>query len=350
MSEARDVRSVLDAAEQAAAASDYTLAEQLLRDAAALQEASLGPLHPDLANTLNNLGIVCEITEKPADAEHYFRRAFAIATAALQPDHPFVATSRKNLEDFCEARGIVVDPPAPPPAVAPELNAPTTPSVDLLPELSSKQDSRPAGYGKRLRPVAIVVLIAAALLLIGAVIWFGWYDGATSLENPSPSEIGDSKPVDVPKETVSSNQSGPVDVGPVRGDTASALPTTTKPRPSEESGPLVAEAHICRELSTSQPRSSSSEWKCVSPSVPVGPGSLFFYTRVKAPTNTTVEHRWYGGGHLFQAVELSIRANMTGGYRTYSRTTVNNQSPAEWRIEVRTREGVLLHEERFAIR
>jgi hypothetical protein len=198
--------------------------------------------------------------------------------------------------------------------------------------------------------VAIGILIAGALLLIGAVIWFGLYDGATSLENPSPSEIGDSKPVDVPKETMRGDRSGPVDVGPVRGDISSTPPTPTVPRPSVASVPLVAEAHICSGLSTNQPGSSSSEWKCASPSPPVGPGSLFFYTRVKSPTNTTVEHRWYGGGHLFQAVELSIRANMTGGYRTYSRATVNSQSPAEWRIEVRTKDGALLHEERFAIR
>ena len=93
------------AAEQAAAAGDYASAERLLREAADLQEASLGPLHPDLANTLNNLGVVCEITDKPDDAERCFRRAYEIAIAVLEPDHPFVATSRKNLEDFCAARG-----------------------------------------------------------------------------------------------------------------------------------------------------------------------------------------------------------------------------------------------------
>ena len=118
MPERRDLRSVLDAAEQAAAAGDYASAEQLLREAASLQEASLGPLHPDLANTLNNLGVVCEMTEKPVDAEQCFRRACAIATEVLRPDHPFVATSRKNLEDFCEARGKTVDPPTPQSAIA----------------------------------------------------------------------------------------------------------------------------------------------------------------------------------------------------------------------------------------
>jgi hypothetical protein len=84
---------------------DYASAEDLLREAAGLQEQTLGPNHPDLANTLNNLGVVCEMTDNPIDAEHYFRRAYTIATATLAPDHPFVATSRKNLHDFCAARG-----------------------------------------------------------------------------------------------------------------------------------------------------------------------------------------------------------------------------------------------------
>src|SRR5437762_2439748 len=109
MPETREPQPVIDAAEQAASAGDYASAEQLLREAALLQEASLGPLHPDLANTLNNLGVVCEITEKPADAEDCFRRACTIASTVLEPDHPFVATSRKNLEDFCAARGKAVD-------------------------------------------------------------------------------------------------------------------------------------------------------------------------------------------------------------------------------------------------
>ena len=131
MADTRDIQSVVEAAEQAARGGDYASAERLLTEVAGLQEASLGPLHPDLANTLNNLAIVCEITEKPADAERHFRRAYAIATAALPPDHPFVATSRKNLEDFCNTRGIAVDePPAPPPVVADPV-VPPSPTVAI---------------------------------------------------------------------------------------------------------------------------------------------------------------------------------------------------------------------------
>ena len=96
----REPRSVLESAEKAAASGDFASAEQFLREAARLQEASLGPLHPDLANTLNNLGVVCEVAEKPAEAERYFRRAYDIATASLEPDHPFVATSRQEPRGF----------------------------------------------------------------------------------------------------------------------------------------------------------------------------------------------------------------------------------------------------------
>jgi hypothetical protein len=105
MPEAHELRSVIEAANQAAAGGDYVAAELKLREAAALQEAQLGPFHADLANTLNNLGVVYERADSPAEAELCYRRAYSIATTALEPGHPFVATSRKNLEDFCKARG-----------------------------------------------------------------------------------------------------------------------------------------------------------------------------------------------------------------------------------------------------
>src|SRR6266545_5991623 len=106
MPEARELCSVIEAAEQAASAGDYVTAELNLREAAALQETQLGPFHPDLANTLNNLGVVYERADSPAEAELCYRRAYAIAMTAHAPNDPLVITSRKNLEDFCTARGI----------------------------------------------------------------------------------------------------------------------------------------------------------------------------------------------------------------------------------------------------
>src|SRR5258705_2440973 len=103
MPDGRELRSVIEAAEQAVSAGDYVAAELHLREAAALQETQLGPFHADLANTLNNLGVVYERADSPAEAEMCYRRAYAIATTALAADHDLVVTSRKNLEDFCKA-------------------------------------------------------------------------------------------------------------------------------------------------------------------------------------------------------------------------------------------------------
>src|SRR5262245_23425261 len=169
MQEPREARSIIDAAEQSAAAGDYGSAEKLLREAAALQEARLGPLHPDLANTLNNLGIVCEINDNPVDAEDCLRRAYAIATTVLKPDHPFVATSRQNLRDFCEARGKQLELPTSEPEVTSRPEAQATTSVDLQNESCphpESQDVQPPVRKRFIRPLAIGGLGPAVMLIM----------------------------------------------------------------------------------------------------------------------------------------------------------------------------------------
>lgn len=327
MPETRELQSVVDAAEHAAAAGDFASAEQLLRKAALLQETSLGPLHPDLANTLNNLGVVCEITEKPLDAERYFRRAWEIATAVLDPNHPFVATSRKNLEDFCRARGKPVDVPARPPAVTPAREAPAIASAEAPRKWSG--------------PLAIGALIAGGLL--GTFI-----ATAPRLRSNKPAS---------PATTVASPPGNPISFDTARETKPTGKPSSSMPATAANTGasasvagpPVVAAAHLCRDLSTGQ-LGSSGDWQCVPPSLPVGPGPLFFYTRLKSPIDTTVQHRWYRGDRLRQIVELRVRANPIAGYRTYSRNTVNDQDAAEWRVELRTTDGILLHEKRFTVR
>lgn len=318
MPDTREARSVVEAAEQAAAASDYAQAEQLLREAALLQEADLGSLHPDLANTLNNLGVVCEITDKPVDAERFFRRASAIATAALAPDHPFVATSRKNLEDdFCEVRGIAVDPPIH--EIPPERPS-NEESPEVAPQIAPTQSSRPLPIG---------ALIAGALLfaLLGAVTWSRSNDEAQPLETPTASPARDPIPAEVPRET---SEAPPAPAPGAAESRATETPISRAPVVASRS-PVVSSAQLCSDLSTGAARGSSSDWQCVSPSLPVSTGALFFYTRVKSP------------------LELPIRANTSAGYRTYSKATVNNESPADWRVELRTTNGDLLYEERFAV-
>ena len=77
---------------------------------------------------------------------------------------------------------------------------------------------------------------------------------------------------------------------------------------------------------------------------------MFFYTQVKSATATTIEHRWYQGDRLHRAVPLRIEANPGAGYRTYSRNTIGSERAGDWRVELRSADGTLLHEERFVIR
>jgi len=77
---------------------------------------------------------------------------------------------------------------------------------------------------------------------------------------------------------------------------------------------------------------------------------MFFYTQLKSATATTIEHRWYQGDRLRQAVRLRIEANPGAGYRTYSRTTIGREQAGDWRVELRSADGAVLHEERFMVR
>ena len=377
MPDSPEYQSVGDAAAQAAAAGDYESAERLLRELARLQEAGLGPLHPDLANTLNNLGVACELTGKPADAERCFRQAWAIAAAILAPDHPFVATSRKNLEDFCTARGKAVDSPAPPPAVAVERDAREARAADRPPAPPSSEAPRPVGPGRRSRSPLIGALLAGGLLVtfLAAAAWLRSNDTA----EPSPGSASsppestafaasppiEPTPTDVPKESATTRRSS-AGAGPTTPNMPSAAPVgrqvtgpPSAPRAAAESqatpegvpeSPVVASAKLCRDLSTAGGRVVSADWPCEPPSLPIGPGRLFFYTRLKSPTDTTVQHRWYRGDRLHQVVGLHIRANTASGFRTYSRDTIDSHGAGDWRVELRSSAGVLLHEERFVVR
>ena len=77
---------------------------------------------------------------------------------------------------------------------------------------------------------------------------------------------------------------------------------------------------------------------------------MIYYTQIKSPTATTVEHRWYQGDRLIQAVPLRIQANPGAGYRTYSRHSISREPAGEWRVELRSADGTLLDEERITVK
>jgi hypothetical protein len=346
MPEPREARSIIESAEQAAAAGNYAAAEQFLREAAALQEQTLGPHHPDLANTLNNLGIVCEMADNPIDAEHYFRRAYTIATATLPPDHAFVATSRKNLHDFCVARGRPAELPPSPPAVAAWLDAPapaapvreSSPSAETL-------GVTPTPRKRLVRPLALGALSGVALLIVILAVARPW--GSPVEETSPPAAVI----APVPQAPATRQTTPPV--GPLARPQQAAKPA--QPSRSEDDAigarpgtparpaviPTVATAQLCTALRA---------WRCEAADGQVPPGPMIFFTQVKSASATTIEHRWYQGDLMRRVVRLRIEANPGAGFRTYSRNTIGSERAGEWRVELRSLDGTVLHEERFVVR
>jgi hypothetical protein len=299
MPDSSSVQPILEAAEKAAADGDIDAAEQLLRRAVRLQEADLGPHHPDLANTLNNLGVVCEKTGRLDEAEGCYRRAYEIAAAAFEPDHPFVVTSRKNLADFCEANGRAIGPPAaaaaapsasPPPAPLPATVAPTT-TEGALP--AAKQ--RGVQIAKA-SPLMIAVIVLLVLAVVGAIVM---RRPSGPEESPSPDRLPAAQgPIESATQPNAADSAGPVAAAPGGPSTAG------RPVRLDLAQPIVAEARVCRRFSTADRRVAMRTGR------PVGRTRIaVYYTRIKAASATTVEHRWYHGDSLQQRTRLPVAAN-----------------------------------------
>jgi tetratricopeptide (TPR) repeat protein len=83
----------------------YAEAEPLFGRAVSIQERALGPLHPEVAASLNNLAYLFREQGKYTEAEPLFERSLAIREHALGPSHPLVANSLKNLADLYQVQG-----------------------------------------------------------------------------------------------------------------------------------------------------------------------------------------------------------------------------------------------------
>ena len=379
MSELRDIRRMLEAAKHAATAGDFASADELLRGAARIQEAELGPLHPDLANTLNNLAIVCEQTGRQRDAETLYRRAAAIASASLPADHPMVAESRQNLEDFCRARGVPLDAAAVMKPATPD----TAPALDAFaPEAASSAAQTPTGvratdarFGTQTTPPASArplpvprpptppasqplsptprkasrsfewVAIGMVVLVTGAIlVRQPWSSPQTSTPGPTaaptPPQVADLPPPAAIRAPIEQTEPSKIVTRGADRDVATDKPAASAPSSSAIS---LATAQLCQTFST-----SGGLWQCDPATDSVARGPIVLYTRVRSLRDAAVVHRWYRGDVLRQSVKLMTRANATEGYRTYSRQTVD--SGTDWRVEVRSADGDLLHEQRFAVR
>jgi hypothetical protein len=185
-------------------------------------------------------------------------------------------------------------------------------------------------------------LVAGSIaLVVVAILWLRSSD-APAPESPSASAPTEKPAPTTPPAQPSAEPSKPAAVS--KPPSAETVSKGQAPAASVSARPVVATARLCQEFSTGGP----GDWSCVPVSAPVAAGPLVFYTRLKSPIDTTVEHRWYRGDELRQTRRLSIETNTDTGYRTYSRYPVDGTG--DWKVELRSRDGSLLHEERFTVR
>ncbi len=329
MPDVREIPAALEAAAHAASSGDLVLAEALLQKVLSLQETGVGPLHPDLASTFNNLAVVCEMANRPADAERFYRRAYAIASASLDPRDPLVTTSLNNLEEFCQARGVASDLAADASAESvvaapPQRPLASDPTKRIMPKAAPAPSSPTVKVG---------ALAAVALLTVIALGWWGQPAAPVVLAPAVEIPAEGAPPIAAPAPLAR-----PVVEAPAR-------PAAARPTPEPETGARVLEATLCQTLTT-----GVAKWSCVAPSNPAAPGRLSFYTRVAAANDIRVRHRWYHGDRLVQDVGLAVRASPGAGYRTFSRQTVTASGGGQWRVEVRTADGALLNEALIVVR
>jgi hypothetical protein len=328
MDDARDPASLIGAAQKAAGDGHYAEAERLLREAAGIQESTLGSTHPDLATTLNNLAFVCERLNKVDEAERGYRRAHAIAVASLSPGHPLIKTSLTNLVEFCAARGI--------PIWTPPARSDDEPAIGP----ATDDHEEPVAVSRRVTPRAIAVG-ALAIVAVIVVLFARQGQGITESpreaprETPPPSPALSPPPSPPPSPAPSPPPSPPPSAGP-------------RPRPDPEPsvGVTILRAQLCSTLE----KRGSPDWQCTLASGDLRPGTYSFYTRLRTGDATRVEHRWYLAGRLHQVMRLRVPPSGSAGYRTFSSNTVIPARAGEWKVELRAADGSLLHEERFVIR
>jgi tetratricopeptide (TPR) repeat protein len=87
----------------------YREAEMPARELLATVKSTLGPEHPYVATSLNNLAALLDAQGRYADAEPLYRRSLTIREKALGPEHPDVATSLNNLAALLDAQGRYAD-------------------------------------------------------------------------------------------------------------------------------------------------------------------------------------------------------------------------------------------------
>ena len=70
-----------------------------------IHEKTLGPEHPSVGTSLNNLAGLYQSQGRSAEAEPLYQRALRTHEKALGPEHPSVGTSLNNLAGLYQSQG-----------------------------------------------------------------------------------------------------------------------------------------------------------------------------------------------------------------------------------------------------
>ena len=87
----------------------YERAVVVGKKALKVAEEIVGPDHPSVATSLNNLALLYDTQGQYAAAEPLYKRALSIDEKALGPDHPSVATFLNNLAALYRATGQILE-------------------------------------------------------------------------------------------------------------------------------------------------------------------------------------------------------------------------------------------------
>ncbi|HNB73923.1 MAG TPA: CHAT domain-containing protein, partial [Acidobacteriota bacterium] len=115
-------------------------AEPLLQRALAIWEKAVGPDHPGVGISFNNLGELYQTKGDYLKAEPLFQRALGILEKALGADHPDVAICLSNLAQLYRAKGDVSQ------AIQFQSRANETSERDLLRNLATGSEQQKALY------------------------------------------------------------------------------------------------------------------------------------------------------------------------------------------------------------
>ena len=104
-----EVAALNERADQLYSQGRYSEAIPLVQRVLRIREAALGPNHPDVATSLNNLAILYQDQGLYSDAEPLYKRALAINEKIFGANHPNVATSLSNFAHLYESQGRYAD-------------------------------------------------------------------------------------------------------------------------------------------------------------------------------------------------------------------------------------------------